>query len=201
MHAQAYLQVHSPLGMIVDDCPVMPSSSGTPATVPLSNNSRFSIAHKVFVFTYPPKDIRPALIASPRPSPEKTRRALRLSMIQTSQVFSPLRRAYAPEDQIIALKSPVKPFASHAHQEDDIVLIDGDVENAVVVEEEKDLIVLEEVDVVRAIEVCLVTSRPNTPALTLAIASIADTYFTSCTAVECVPHASSKPITRKLQPS
>ncbi|KAH7106822.1 hypothetical protein BKA62DRAFT_753718 [Auriculariales sp. MPI-PUGE-AT-0066] len=147
---KAYLEVHSPHGVVVDGCSVVPSSGGAPAVVPLSNNTRFTVAHKQFIFQYPPKEIRAQLFASPRPSPEKTRRALRVSMIETAQVFSPLRNISSPAD---ALKSPLKPRigAVTPREEPEVVLVDGDVEDIIVLDEEQELTILEEVNVAPAV--------------------------------------------------
>lgn len=147
--AQAMLLVYGAEGVVVDDCHVLPAESGAPATVPLSNGSRVVISSRCFVFDYPPKEMRAALISTPRPSPKKTRRSLRMSMIQTSHVFSPLRAAHTatPQTHAAALTSPVKPFARDLRDEEEVVLVDGDVADAVILEEGRDLIVMEEVDV------------------------------------------------------
>ncbi|KAL0945900.1 hypothetical protein HGRIS_012183 [Hohenbuehelia grisea] len=87
------------------------------------------------------------------------RRSLRMSMIQSAQVFSP-RPSHDPRENLRVLKSPLKPFASptkssllrhasHADDDDDleeqeIVLVDGN--HPRVVEEEKDLIILEDIE-------------------------------------------------------
>ncbi|KZV96009.1 hypothetical protein EXIGLDRAFT_643682 [Exidia glandulosa HHB12029] len=145
---KAMLVVYGATGVVIDDCHVLPTDSGAPATVPLSNGSRIVMNNKHFVFEYPPKEMRAALISTPRPSPKKTRRSLRFSMIQSSHVFSPLKNVYTatPEMQATALRSPVKPFARDLRDEEEVVLVDGDIEDAVVIEEGQDLIVLEEVD-------------------------------------------------------
>lgn len=131
--AQAFLVVLGTNGLLVDGCPVFPNPStapgAAPITVPLPNNSSIEIHKKRFVFTYPPKDLRPALIATPArdavDSPEKhrRRRALRMSMIHTAQVFSPRPSSDARENLRI-LKTPIKmraanPFRGSDEDEED----------------------------------------------------------------------------------
>lgn len=74
---QAFLSVLGQAGVFVDGCWVYPhsSSSGSNSStqeekhqqtiIPLSNNSEFEIHQKRFRFTYPPKDIRKVLLATP----------------------------------------------------------------------------------------------------------------------------------------
>lgn len=53
-------------GLIIDKCRVHPNSSDSaPTTVPLTNNSVLEIHNKLFRFTYPPKELRAALFATP----------------------------------------------------------------------------------------------------------------------------------------
>jgi pSer/pThr/pTyr-binding forkhead associated (FHA) protein len=66
---QAYLVVLGTNGLLVDGCKVYangsPSHVATPTTIPLSNNSEFEIHGKRFRFSYPPKELRAALMATP----------------------------------------------------------------------------------------------------------------------------------------
>ncbi|KAG5641498.1 hypothetical protein DXG03_005083 [Asterophora parasitica] len=179
---KAFLVVLGSNGLFVDGCKVYPSS--TPAsetTIPLTNNSEFEIHGKRFKFTYPPKDLRPALYASPARS---TNRALRLSMIQSTQVFS-LRPSPDPRENLRILKSPLKNTfksavaqnlfaAKYAYEspakretqddeEDSIILVDGN--HPRVVEDEKDLVILEDVEMDTETEVppAAYTPQPQIP--------------------------------------
>jgi len=66
---QAFLVVLGTSGLLVDGCKVYanssPSHTATPTTIPLSNNSEFEIHGKRFRFSYPPKELRAALMATP----------------------------------------------------------------------------------------------------------------------------------------
>ncbi|KAF7798131.1 hypothetical protein EIP86_009346 [Pleurotus ostreatoroseus] len=127
---KAFLVVLGTNGLFVDGCPVFPSapSSANPVTVPLPNNSTIEIHKKRFQFCYPPKELRAALLATPSkdtssngtenangaetstPERARRRRALRMSMIQSAQVFTPRPSANAQENLRI-LKTPIKnPF-------------------------------------------------------------------------------------------
>ena len=152
-HFQAFLIVLGTHGLSVDGCPVFPSapSSQHPTTIPLSNGSEIEIHKKRFRFEYPPKAIRAALLATPSPTKKTRRRTLRLSMIQSAQVFTP-RPSKNPRENLRVLQSPIKPLGSplksgyHAEDEEEpIILVNGD--NPRVVEEEKDLVILEHVEV------------------------------------------------------
>ncbi|TFK28280.1 hypothetical protein FA15DRAFT_701172 [Coprinopsis marcescibilis] len=155
---KAFLAILGESGLIVDGCQVYPNatSAGVPSMIPLTNNSEIEIHGKRFRFTYPPKDMRATLFAAPSPKNRK----LRLSMIQSAQVFSP-RPSHDPRENLRVLqsplknqfKSPTKPSllsrpptnaAPEPEEEDDIVLVDGD--HPRVVQEEKDLIILEQVE-------------------------------------------------------
>jgi hypothetical protein len=53
-------------GVVIDGCRVFPSTSASaPTTIPLTNNSEIEIHSKRFRFTYPPKELRAALLATP----------------------------------------------------------------------------------------------------------------------------------------
>ncbi|TFK65533.1 hypothetical protein BDN72DRAFT_773245, partial [Pluteus cervinus] len=99
----------SNVGVVIDGCKVLPNTPGSvPTTVPLTNNSEIEVHNKRFRFTYPPKELRAALIASPRTSSVGLQnRALRLSMIHSAQVFSP-RPSQDPRENLRILQSPLK---------------------------------------------------------------------------------------------
>ncbi|EMD36936.1 hypothetical protein CERSUDRAFT_73959 [Gelatoporia subvermispora B] len=159
---KAFIQVLGTNGAIIDGCPVFPSSGPTPTIVPLPNQSTLDIHKRSFRFAYPPKHLRPLLLAtpaaSPAQSPTKTRRALRMSMIHSAHVFSPAPST-DPRVNLRVLQSPLKaPFGrapgtpdhlkSRQGQADDdgeIVLVESDCPR--VVEEERDLVILDHVTV------------------------------------------------------
>jgi pSer/pThr/pTyr-binding forkhead associated (FHA) protein len=143
--AKAFLTVLGTNGVEVDGCRVLPQAEkGT--TVPLMNNSVFMIHTQRFQFEYPPKEMRAQLLQTPRP---KSRKSLRLSMIESAHIMSPTPRN-GKENKTVplhALRSPVKPYATSAdpaQRSTEVTMADSS--NVVVVEEEKDLVVLEVVD-------------------------------------------------------
>ncbi|KAF9078230.1 hypothetical protein BDP27DRAFT_1311013 [Rhodocollybia butyracea] len=167
---KAFLIVLGTHGLLVDGCRVFASSSASsPNTIPLANNSEIEIRGKRFRFTYPPKEIRAQLLSTPT---LPRRRALRLSMIESAEVFSP-RPSPNPLENLRVLQTPLKPyhirsqsssplkFASPSgplfsatmsadserndDDEEEIILVEGNCPR--VVEEEKDLIILEDVEV------------------------------------------------------
>ncbi|KAF5377771.1 hypothetical protein D9757_008110 [Collybiopsis confluens] len=161
---KAFLVVLGSHGLLIDGCKVCPNSStSSPNTIPLSNNSEIEIQGKRFRFTYPPKEMRAMLLSTPTPA---KRRALRLSMIESAEVFSP-RPSLNPMENLRVLQSPLKPYqlgsrsssplklhfpteptynnSSDDDDEGDIILVEGNSPR--VVEEENDLIILEDVDI------------------------------------------------------
>lgn len=69
---QAYLVIYGSEGVYVDGSWIYPESpsgaSDQPeAIVPLSNDSEFEIHNKRFRFTYPPREARAAIMATPAP--------------------------------------------------------------------------------------------------------------------------------------
>ncbi|EPQ50494.1 hypothetical protein GLOTRDRAFT_141481 [Gloeophyllum trabeum ATCC 11539] len=131
---KAFLVVLGTNGVWVDDSPVYPSSNpASPATIPLSTNSKIEIHKKLFIFQYPPKELRPILIATPaRPG------KVRMSMIHSAQVFTP-RPSDDPRENLRLLQSPVKSPVKG----EEIVLVDGN--HPRVTQEENDLVILEDV--------------------------------------------------------
>ena len=159
---QAFIQVFGGHGIVADKCQVFPSATSH-TTVPLTNNSEVEINKKRFRFEYPPKALRPILAFTPPPNALKSvqRRALRLSMIQSAQVFTP-RPDPDPRVNLRVLQTPIRlngsplkpahhtPRPAHAGQQEEecgtpIRLVEGN--RPQVVEEEQDLVILEEVDV------------------------------------------------------
>lgn len=147
--------------------------SGSPVTVPLPNDSAIEINKKCFQFAYPPKELRQTLIDTPTrndefttPDRRRRRRTLRMSMIQSAQVFTP-RPSHDPRENLRILKTPIKtPFSAmkssrrlssplkrgayipeeeEEEEEEDIVLVETN--HPKVVEEDRDLVILEHVTV------------------------------------------------------
>ncbi|KAI0062552.1 hypothetical protein BV25DRAFT_643580 [Artomyces pyxidatus] len=156
---KAFLVVLGAHGLLIDNCPAFPApSSDYPTTIPVSNNSEIEIHKKRFKFEYPPKALRTILLATPSPSKGKAgrRRTLRMSMIQSAHVFSPGPDP-DPRVNLRVLQTPIRPLGSplkaRMQQEADgdedeeasIVLVDGN--HPRVVEEDKDLVILEDVEV------------------------------------------------------
>ncbi|KAF8501359.1 hypothetical protein JB92DRAFT_3124063 [Gautieria morchelliformis] len=149
---KAFLLVQGTNGLLVDGCQVNPSTTGS-TTVPLTNGSEIEIYKKRFKFEYPPKEIRAALLATPRHG--KSRRSLRMSLIRSAQVITPRSNTSAPRNprrgsikdnvEWEALRSPVKVSGSGSDKQE-VMLLEGQGDDAMVVEEEKDLIILEQVD-------------------------------------------------------
>ncbi|KAL5478549.1 hypothetical protein ACEPAI_2733 [Sanghuangporus weigelae] len=138
---KAFLQVFGGSGVIVDDCPVYPIKStilGEPSmtvTVPLPNGSIFEIHKKRFMFNYPPKALRPQLFTPAT----MHRKSIRMSLVQSAQVFSPAPSP-RPRENLRVLQSPLKLPSTDAP----VRLVDGD--HPRVYEEEQDLVILEEIE-------------------------------------------------------
>jgi hypothetical protein len=64
--SQAFLTVYGTSGLVADGFPLFPTATG-PTTVPLGNNTEIEIHRKRFIFTYPPKDLRAMILATPEP--------------------------------------------------------------------------------------------------------------------------------------
>ncbi|OSD00510.1 hypothetical protein PYCCODRAFT_1479173 [Trametes coccinea BRFM310] len=142
---KAFLVVLGTNGLLLDDAPLFPAPATAPGptTVPLQNNSVIEIHKKRFRFSYPPKHLRPALINTPsRATPMPSRRPLRLSMIASAHVFTP-GPSPNPQENLRVLQSPLRtPFARE--DEEEIVLVHSNTPR--VVEEDKDLVILDEVE-------------------------------------------------------
>ncbi|RDX45794.1 hypothetical protein OH76DRAFT_1387354 [Lentinus brumalis] len=141
---KAFLVVLGTNGVLLDDSPLFPATATAPGptTVPLQNNSVIEIHKKRFRFTYPPKHLRPAMINTPtQNTPVAARRPLRLSMIASAQVFTP-RPSHDPGENLRILQTPIRsPFA---RENEEIVLVHSNTPR--VVEEDKDLVILDEVE-------------------------------------------------------
>ncbi|KAH9064558.1 hypothetical protein EDB87DRAFT_1556259 [Lactarius vividus] len=156
---KAFIEVLGVHGLFVDKCRIFPKTKPTTTIVPLSNNSELEINKKRFRFEYPPKALRPVLAFTPSASTSKSarKRILRLSMIQSAQVFTP-RPDPDPRVNLRVLQTPIRlnssPLKQAFKQEQDdqqdkedgtpIRLVEGN--RPQVVEEEQDLVILEEVD-------------------------------------------------------
>ena len=115
----------------------MPSKDElSPTTVPLTSGSEFLIYKRRFIFQYPPKEQRAKLLATPRP---KSRKSLRMSMINSAQVWTPNPNA-KPEENLAMLRSPVKAL----EDQQPITLLEG--EPVYVQDDGEDLVVVEKVD-------------------------------------------------------
>lgn len=138
---KAFFQVFGASGVIVDDCPVYPIKSAilgepsTTVTVPLPNGSIFEIHKKRFIFNYPPKALRPQLF-----TPATVRRkSIRMSLVQSAQVFSPAPSPH-PRENLRVLQSPLKLPSTDSP----VRLVDGD--HPRVFEEDQDLVILEDIE-------------------------------------------------------
>ncbi|CDO68612.1 hypothetical protein BN946_scf184996.g43 [Trametes cinnabarina] len=141
---KAFLVVLGTNGLLLDDAPLFPAAASAPGptTVPLQNNSVIEIHKKRFRFAYPPKHLRPALINTPsRATPMPSRRPLRMSMIASAHVFTP-GPSPDPQENLRVLQTPLRtPFA---REQEEIVLVHSNTPR--VVEEDKDLVILDEVE-------------------------------------------------------
>ncbi|KAH9929074.1 uncharacterized protein BXZ73DRAFT_102227 [Epithele typhae] len=148
---KAFLVVLGTNGVLLDDEPLFPAAATAPGptTVPLPNHAVLEVHRKRFRFLYPPKHLRPARVDTPTrggaplpATPAGPRRALRLSMIASAHVFTP-RPSHDPLENLRVLQSPLRtPFARGAAE--DIVLVHSDTPR--VVEEDRDLVILDEVE-------------------------------------------------------
>lgn len=126
------------------------------ATVPLPNGSTIEIHKKLFMFNYPPKELRPQLFT---PAPEaKRRKNLRMSMVQSAHVFSPAPSPN-PRDNLRVLQSPLK--ISSLADDEPVTLVDGN--NPVVFQEEQDLVILEDIDPDNAVPLNQLPPLPQLP--------------------------------------
>ncbi|KAI1792452.1 hypothetical protein LXA43DRAFT_1006622 [Ganoderma leucocontextum] len=141
---KAFLVILGTNGVLLDDEPIFPAPANAsgPTTVPLQNNSVIELHKKRFRFMYPPKHLRSAVINTPtQGTPGVARRPLRLSMIASAHVFTP-RPSHDPQENLRILQTPLRtPFSL---EQEEIVLVHSNAPR--VVEEEKDLVILDEVE-------------------------------------------------------
>ncbi|QRV84732.1 FHA domain protein [Ceratobasidium sp. AG-Ba] len=106
--AKAFLTVYGLNGVIVDGCHIARNpdadDESSETTIPIMNNSQIEIFRKRFVFEYPSKELRAK--ARAEPATVKPRRTLRLSMIQSAQVFTPRNLMTTKLPSLIALDLP-----------------------------------------------------------------------------------------------
>ncbi|CAE6448691.1 unnamed protein product [Rhizoctonia solani] len=171
-NAKAFLTVYGLNGVIVDGCHIGRNpgadDESSETTIPIMNNSQIELYRKRFIFEYPSKELR--IKAMAEPMTVKPKRTLRLSMIQSAQVFTPSKptadvstpkshRRRRSETLAEQLQSPIKPFSparptplsnmghetlSVDDEEREITLVGpGGAQSVVVLEEEKDLVVVE----------------------------------------------------------
>ncbi|CAE6410961.1 unnamed protein product [Rhizoctonia solani] len=173
-NAKAFLTVYGLNGVIVDGCHIGRNpgadDESSETTIPIMNNSQIELYRKRFIFEYPSKELR--IKAMAEPMTVKPKRTLRLSMIQSAQVFTPSKptadastpkshRRRRSETLAEQLQSPIKPFSparptplsnmghetlSADDEEREITLVGpGGAQSVVVLEEEKDLVVVESI--------------------------------------------------------
>ncbi|KZT26007.1 hypothetical protein NEOLEDRAFT_1169008 [Neolentinus lepideus HHB14362 ss-1] len=143
---KAFLVILGTNGLLIDDSPVYPSlNPSSPTTISLATNSKIEIHKKVFIFQYPPKELRPILLATPARKDK-----VRMSMIQSAQVFTP-QPSKDPRENLRVLQSPIKGS--------DVVLVDGD--HPRVMQEDKDLIIFEDVPQVPRAQPVSTTPSPS----------------------------------------
>jgi len=155
--SKAFLTIYGTSGLIADGFPLFPTATG-PTTIPLGNNTEIEIHRKRFIFTYPPKDLRAMILATPEPDRNGDRRkTLRMSMIASAMVFTP-RPSQDPRENLRTLQSPLKPnYSSPLKQtqneepEEDIVLVESNHPN-VVQDDEDNLVILESVQAPNPLE-------------------------------------------------
>ncbi|CAE6447168.1 unnamed protein product [Rhizoctonia solani] len=171
-NAKAFLTVYGLNGVIVDGSHIgrnpHAEDESSETTIPIMNNSQIEIYRKRFLFEYPSKELR--IKAMAEPMTVKPKRTLRLSMIQSAQVFTPSKpaadvstpkshRRRRSETLAEQLQSPIKPFSparpapsanmghetlSAADEDREVTLVGpGGAQSVVVLEEEKDLVVVE----------------------------------------------------------
>jgi hypothetical protein len=116
----------------VDGTEVIPTKSEHPPAVPLEDGSIIEIRKKRFEYNYPPKDYRFQAVID---SPAGVKRSLRMSMIEAAQIFTPTAPRVMPPP-LLAPRNIGVELVSRA--------LEDEGQNSVVIESEKDLIVVEE---------------------------------------------------------
>lgn len=142
---KAFLIILGQNGVIVDGSNFIPDEhSGQPTTVPLTNGSEWLIYKRRFIFQYPPKEKRAAYaaqLATPAPS-SKRRKSLRMSMVNSAQLWTPSAAPVDLADSLRALKNPMVLFPEEGGKE--VRIVEGETLNFV--SNEQEVVVLESVD-------------------------------------------------------
>lgn len=141
---QAFLSVMGMQGVVVNGNVVMPSSrSGEPIILPLQDQAEFTIHNKTFKFEYPNEDTHSVWVQTP---PRKSRKSLRMSMINAARVMSPGTKVSPLTPSLEVLQSPVKPYAgigSSTERDLEVVLAEGD--DVTVSKQGNDLVIVESI--------------------------------------------------------
>jgi hypothetical protein len=125
---------------VIDGSDFFPSGKeDSPTAVPLTNGSEWLIFKRRFIFQYPPKAERAKLLATPRP---KSRKSLRMSMINAAQVWTPTAPR-TQEESLKALRAPVSPFVG-ADDGVKVTLVEGNPLHFA--QNEEEIVVMENVD-------------------------------------------------------
>lgn len=121
------------------------------------------IHKKKFQFWYPPKEHRQQYIFA-TPAPVGRRTSLRLSMIHSAQIFSPIApKVWTPAAQIERLRSPVRSQGLQEGEDIDVCLLEGEGDNSTIIHEDKDVIVIEEVHRLTELPPAPTNPNPRTP--------------------------------------
>ncbi|KZS96852.1 hypothetical protein SISNIDRAFT_287374 [Sistotremastrum niveocremeum HHB9708] len=161
---KAFLVVLGRNGLLVDGAFILPSSNpGADVTIPLTNGTNLEIHKKKFQFWYPPKEHRQPYIFT-TPAAQTRRRSMRLSMIHAAQIFTPsVPKIWTPAAQIERLRSPIRSQGLQEGDDIDVCLLQGDGDNSTIIHEDKDVIVLEEVDRLTELPPPPINANPRTP--------------------------------------
>ncbi|KAF8314336.1 uncharacterized protein EI90DRAFT_469122 [Cantharellus anzutake] len=141
---QAFLSVMGMQGIVVNGSVVMPSSrSGEPIILPLQDQAEFTIHNKTFRFEYPSDSAHPFRVETP---PRKSRKSLRMSMINAARVVSPDMKVSPLSPSLEVLQSPIKPYGdvkSSAERDLEVILAEGD--DVTVSKQGNDLVIVESI--------------------------------------------------------
>ncbi|PVG03976.1 hypothetical protein CPB86DRAFT_779087 [Serendipita vermifera] len=146
---KAFLVVLGENGVVIDGSTFTPSpEDASPTTVPLTNGSEWLISKRRFIFQYPPKEQRAKLLDTPQ---RKSRKSLRMSMVNSAQVWTPSVPPKSEEESLRLLKAPIVPFPDHelnrsGQKASDmkIRLVEGDPIH--VAHNQEEIVVMENVD-------------------------------------------------------
>ncbi|KAF8333192.1 uncharacterized protein EI90DRAFT_639250 [Cantharellus anzutake] len=141
---KAFLSVMGMQGIVVNGSVVMPSSrSGEPIILPLQDQAEFTIHNKTFRFEYPSDSPHPFRVETP---PRKSRKSLRMSMINAARVISPDMKVSPLSPSLEVLQSPIKPYGdvkSSAERDLEVILAEGD--DVTVSKQGNDLVIVESI--------------------------------------------------------